>query len=190
MIIGLAGYARSGKDAAAEIMVNEFGFTRVAFADKLREVLYALNPLLEYQGVLDRHAMKRNYLQEVIDEYGWDGYKETGFSNEIRRLLQRLGTEAGRNILGETIWVDTTMNNLPEGHVVVTDVRFPNEASAVKSKGEVWRVIRKDVGPANDHPSETALDNWSGYTRFLHNKSSLEDYQDSIRKAIAQTIKL
>ena len=39
-IVGLSGYARSGKDEAAKVLVEEFGFTRVAFADKLREVLY------------------------------------------------------------------------------------------------------------------------------------------------------
>lgn len=182
-IIGLSGYARCGKDTAASVLVEEFGFTRVAFADKLREVLYQLNPLVEYLGTLDRHAMKRNYLQEVIDEYGWNGYKETGFSYDIRRLLQRLGTEAGRETLWDSIWVDAALTGHSEdAKIVVTDCRFPNEAQAIKDRGgQVWRIIRSGVGPANNHESETALDKWL-FDRYFYNNGTLEDYHEVVRQ--------
>ena len=44
MIIGLSGYAQSGKDTVAKVLIEEYGFTRIAFADKIREFLYDLNP--------------------------------------------------------------------------------------------------------------------------------------------------
>jgi hypothetical protein len=46
MIIGLSGYARSGKDTVAELLVLNYGFKRMAFADGIRESLIALNPIL------------------------------------------------------------------------------------------------------------------------------------------------
>ena len=62
MIIGISGYARSGKDSVANILVQDFGFERRAFADKLREALYALNPIIAYDWDLARPI----YLGEVI----------------------------------------------------------------------------------------------------------------------------
>jgi hypothetical protein len=92
-ILGLSGYARCGKDSAAAVLVEEFGFTRVAFADKLREVLYALNPIVSYTGWRDAKGLPfapspDTYVtvQNVIDHFGWDHYKETQYSDEIRRL--------------------------------------------------------------------------------------------------------
>lgn len=186
-IIGLSGYARSGKDEAAKVLVEEFGFIRVAFADKLRDFLYALNPPVapskEHGGMV--------LLQEVIDVYGWDGYKASKFGPEIRRQLQRLGTEAGRQTLWDTIWIDAAFANLPEdAKVVVTDARFANEAQAIKDRGgNVWRVTREGVGPAvgadgSIHPSETSLDDWR-FDYMLWNNSTLEKYHTDIRSVMA-----
>lgn len=187
-IIGLSGYARSGKDEAARVLVEEFGFTRVAFADKLREVLYQLNPIVEadfgFEFKSDWSGPAFVLLQEAIDTYGWDGYKASVFGTEIRRLLQRLGTEAGRDTLWDSIWVDAAFAGVPENaKVVVTDCRFPNEAEAITSRGgQMWRVTRKDVGPANSHPSETSLDDWK-FDKKLFNYGTLEEYRDQSRSA-------
>lgn len=177
-IIGLSGYARSGKDEAAKILVEEFGFTRVAFADKLREVLYALNPMVEIKSDIPV------YVQNVIDVYGWDKYKESEYGPEVRRLLQRLGTEAGRQALWDSIWVDAALTGHPEdARLVVTDCRFPNEAQAVKDRGGlVWRINREGVGPANSHPSETSLDRWE-FDAWIDNRGTLERYHEAIRSA-------
>lgn len=183
-IVGLSGYARSGKDEAAKVLVEEFGFVRVAFADKLREVLYALNPTVLHDINTRRKDFEKpyKYLQDVIDEYGWDGYKETVWGPEIRRLLQRLGTEAGRQTLWDSIWVDATFAGLAEdAKVVVTDCRFENEAQAVKERGgQMWRVNRTGVGPANNHPSETSLDDWN-FDWIIKNDTTLEEYHETIR---------
>lgn len=183
-IIGLSGYARSGKDEAAKVLVEDYGFTRVAFADKLREFLYAMNPLI--------HPTEKNYfafhksptrLQDVIDRHGWDGYKETDYKHEIRALLQRLGTEAGRKTLWDTIWIDAALTGFSDdAKIVVTDCRFPNEAQAVRDRGgQVWRITREGVGPANAHPSETSLDDWD-FDCGVGNYDSLEEYQNRVRQ--------
>jgi dephospho-CoA kinase len=58
MIIGLSGYSRSGKDEVAKILVEDYGFTRIAFADKIRELLYEMNP------IVDTHY----HLKSLVDE--------------------------------------------------------------------------------------------------------------------------
>lgn len=176
MIIGLSGYARSGKDEAAKALVA-MGFQRTAFADKLREFLYALNP------IVDVYSQYR--VQDVIDEYGWDGYKETSWGPEIRELLQRLGTDCGRELIGDTVWIDATLGRFenPCSHMVdlvVTDCRFPNEAEAIKRRGGVVvRIERPGVGPANSHASETSLDNWD-FDHVIVNDGSIRDLHDWI----------
>jgi dephospho-CoA kinase len=46
MIIGLIGYAQSGKDTVANMLVDKFDFERRAFADRIREILYEMNPMV------------------------------------------------------------------------------------------------------------------------------------------------
>lgn len=179
-IIALSGFARSGKDEAAKLLVEEFGFKQVAFADKLRDMLYQLNPIVKGMGRLDDD---NTYLQDVINEYGWNGYKETIHGTEIRRLLQRLGTEAGRQTLWDSIWIDAALTGLPEdAKVVVSDARFFNEFDAVISRGGyVWRVERKGVGPANDHASEMEAVGYDKFSLFIHNNGTLDQYKQIVR---------
>lgn len=200
-IIGLSGYARSGKDEAAKVLVNEFGFVRVAFADKLRDFLYALNPPVSHTRWVKSQSGKtfatKNpggeevLLQDVIDEYGWDGYKATPYGKEIRRQLQRLGTEAGRQTLWDSIWIDAAFAGLPEdAKVVVTDCRFPNEAQAIKERGGVVvRITRLGTGPAvgadgSVHPSETSLDDWVFDYRLDNTFDTVEQYHAYLRQFV------
>jgi hypothetical protein len=178
-IIGFSGYARCGKDTAAKILVEEFGFTRVAFADKLREVLYQLNPYV----VNDITEYPVLSLQTVIDRYGWDGYKETQYGTEIRRLLQRLGTEAGRQTLWDSIWIDAALTGHPsDAKIVVSDARFFNEFDAIRDRGgQIWRIERPEVGPANDHASETEAVHYKHFSAWLMNDGSLEDLRRTVK---------
>lgn len=176
-LLGFSGYARSGKDTAVE-QLGTLGYHRIAFADKLREVLYALNPIVETDSG-DGHRL----LGEVIDKFGWNGYKESPFGPEIRRLLQRLGTEAGRQALWDSIWVDAALrvvDNNPLMQYAISDCRFPNEADAVRSRGgKMIRITRPGVGPANSHASETGLDDYP-FDVFIDNDGTPEDLRDKI----------
>lgn len=180
MIIGLSGYARSGKDEAAKVLVEEFGFKRVAFADKLREFLYVLNPDIRSESGYDVWDV-----QGVIDHYGWDGYKEGEYAQPIRQYLQRLGTEAGRQVLWDSIWIDAALHDVNQfDNIVVTDCRFPNEAGAIRERGGmVWRINRDGVGPANDHPSETSLDNYPDFHQYLSNDGTLTEFHNNVARA-------
>lgn len=178
MILGLSGYARSGKDTAAEGL-ELFGFTRVSFADKLREFILLLNPIVDVE-----YGVSRVRVRDVIEEHGWDGYKSSKHGNEVRELLQRLGTECGRELIDDDIWVNPVINlykNNEVARLVIPDVRFPNEAKAIKKAGGyVVRIHRPGVLPANGHKSEVALDDWP-FDAVLDNDSTV----DELRRRVA-----
>ena len=161
-LVGLIGRARSGKDTAAAALVEERGFTRLAFADPLREIALALDPFVGSPALPGDLAPFRGVrLSTAIDALGWERAKDT--IPEVRRLLQRLGTEGGRAVLGENVWVDAAFAKVTatDGPVVFTDVRFPNEADAIREAGGLLlRVVRPGVAPVAAHASETALDGY------------------------------
>jgi hypothetical protein len=174
-IIGLSGYAGSGKDAVAALLVPA-GFTRVAFADVLRDVAYAADPYVRSEFPDGGFRFER--LQAVIDRDGWHIAKNN--NPDVRRLLQRLGTEAGRDILGENIWVDTAFARADSSDIVITDVRFPNEFEAVRSRGGITvRIDRPGYGPRNSHASETSLDD-AEFDYYINNNGTLQALSDTV----------
>ena len=170
MIIGVSGYAQSGKDEIAKVAL-EYGFERAAFADTLREALMALNPLIGVSA----------YLNDFVTMLGWEEAKRK--SPEIRRLLQRMGTEAGREIFGKNIWVNKTLGNLdPAKHYIITDVRYQNEAEAIRDLGgQMWRVVRPGTGPVNKHKSEVDLDKYK-FDFTIKNDGDLENLEHLVKK--------
>lgn len=162
IIIGVTGYAQHGKDSVAHVLKECVpNLERHGFADALRNMALALDPIIIPSSLKD--ASWR--YSEVVDAYGYEDAKQLP---EVRRYLQRLGTEAVRGVLGENVWVDAfarTIDALPaERSVVITDVRFPNEADYVQSVGQLWSVTRYesngspfDNGVSTEHPSEAYI---------------------------------
>ena len=128
MIVGITGYAGSGKDAMGKCFVDNHGYTRVAFADAVKLM--------------------------ALDHHGWDGRKDEAG----RALLQEVGSMMRDEY--EHYWVDAAFAEVAKHtDVVLTDLRYGNELARLRQLGGVFvRVIRPGVGPVNDHPSETALD--------------------------------
>lgn len=172
--IGLSGYARSGKDTVGRYLAEQ-GWLQVAFADSIRKSLYAFNPRV----TMDMRVA------DIVDDHGW----ETGklVSPEMRILLQRLGTQVGRELLGENVWVDLTIRNIPDGsRVVFTDCRFENEADKVREiGGKVWRVNRPNGQAINDHISEVALDDYD-FDQVFINDGDISDLTDKAEKALQE----
>jgi hypothetical protein len=90
----------------------------------------------------------------ALDHHGWDGRKDEAG----RALLQEVGSMMRDEY--EHCWVDAAFAEVAKHQdVVMTDVRYANELARLRQLGGVFvRVIRPGVGPVNDHPSETALD--------------------------------
>lgn len=196
MLIGLSGFARSGKDTVAGILVRNHGFTQVAFADPLRASLKAINPLLEANEGYRHHYPPIRLLDALVVYGGSEGLKNSPYSDEWRRLQQKQGTEAGRHIHGEDCWVAAAFATISDygrvtGDYVFSDCRFPNEAYAVQDRGgAVWRIERPGVAAANDHPSETSLNDYR-FDAIIVNASSLDVLEYVVARhlelAVAQT---
>jgi hypothetical protein len=175
MIIGLTGYAQSGKDTVASTLVNNYGFTRVAFADKIRDYLYEMNPMV------DNMSGQPIYLKELVDIAGWENAKK---SPHVRRALQNAGV-AARTIFGPQFWVHEAMKTMlndprPDLNYVITDVRFLNEADMIRAnKGQLWRIKRLGIEAVNSHVSEHELDNYA-VDQIFTNNGTLEDLEAMI----------
>lgn len=158
--IALMGKAGSGKDAVGRRLVREWQFTRVAFADPLKEMVLRADPVVLYEPAGYGPVPVR--LSDVVDRWGWDRAKSR--CPDIRRTLQRMGSAVRKQDPG--YWVGLAMDkvavadswNLP---VVVTDVRHVNECEALKRRGfTLVRVVRPSapyLGENADHESETEL---------------------------------
>lgn len=175
MIVGLMGYAQVGKDTVAKTLVEEHGFTRIAFADALRDCVYALNPIVQaWAGMHPEHGLVplTVTVQNLVNVHGWDKAKQ---NPEVRRLLQVMGTEVGRDIIAPNVWVDIAMRKVhATGRYVFTDVRFPNESTAIaRERGTLVRVRRQGFEPVNGHSSETAVDHVEPHFT-IYNDGSLE----------------
>ena len=164
----MSGYARSGKDTVAELLCLNYGYKRVSFADPMRQALYVLSPKLD-------NIVR---LSEYVDDYGWDVAKQ---NQEVRRLLQVFGTEVGRKMFGLDFWIDIALKDLSgDTQVVISDVRFPNEADAIaKLGGSVWRINRKNHSAVNGHASEHAMDNYM-FNHVIYNDGTLDDLSDEV----------
>lgn len=150
-LIGLAGYARVGKDTVGQILVDAHGYERRAFADKLRELAWQVDPVWG----------------ELVAERGYEDVKSDPlYAHALRTFLVNLGAGA-RKVLGGGVWLDAC---LPGGTgnweqrrwngrdwiepcppTVVTDVRYLNEALRIRDLGgEVWYISRPGVEAANE----------------------------------------
>jgi hypothetical protein len=169
MIIGLTGYAQSGKDTVAKILVEHHGFIRIAFADRIRDLLFESNPMF------DSIAGEPKFLKDYVTRYGWEEAKK---NPQIRRILQTTGVGA-RKVFGEDFWIEQGIRQIDDvNNYVFTDVRFINEAEAIKSyeDSQIWRIKRLGIDAVNAHVSETQMDGYP-VDQIFANNGTVEDLE-------------
>lgn len=146
MIIGLTGAAFSGKDTVGIYLARSHNFAIFAFADPIREGLKAM---LDLTAADFRPENKEKTIDWIV--------------RSPRQLMQSLGTEWGRELVGATIWTDHMARRIDAAthageDVVITDVRFNTEVDLIKRLGgEIWRVQRPNAETTSHrtHRSET-----------------------------------
>lgn len=176
-LIGLTGRKRSGKDTLAGFLVRDHGFVRVAFADPLKDAALAVNPIVDTD--VDGHPVR---LQEAVSDLGWEEAKEI---REVRRTLQELGVAI--RAIDDSFWVDAAMREVARLRaqgipVVITDVRFPNEADAIQALGgRIVRVTRAGLDTSDTHVSETAMDGYDVNAWWVPNDRGIDDLAEAAR---------
>lgn len=124
IVVGMTGRAGSGKDTVANYLVQHHGFTKLAYAGPLKSAvceLFAIEP-----AVLEDRIMK----EKIVEDWG----------RSPRWLAQWLGTDILREKIDENIFVKNMARRIgSHDRVVISDVRFSNEADLVHELGgEVW----------------------------------------------------
>jgi hypothetical protein len=174
-VIGIMGRKRAGKNEFADALAASSSGESVhvfAFADAIRDIMYAVDPIIGYEdGEFIRYAT-------VVDEHGYEAAKEYP---EFRQFAQRLGTEGGRAVFGENVWVDLVMRKVAElpddALVLIPDVRFPNEYDAIKGTGGyVVRVDRPSL-VEDEHDAHASETEWLGLEpdTVVRNEGALSD---------------
>lgn len=170
LLIGLSGKAGSGKTTLANYLVKQHGYKDFAFADKLKVVVGAAFDLSYDQ--LHGHS------KEIVDPR---------WGRSPRWLMQFLGTDILRSHWPD-IWIrhlrQTILDVLSlfgQKPIVITDVRFIDEAEALRQLGAVLvRLERPGAGARAgipDHISESELDAWKiwDWDFVINNSGTLED---------------
>lgn len=192
-LVAFTGYARSGKDTAADALRREVpGAVVRAFADSLKvECAKAYGAPIEwfmideYKDTEFKHlalgnATDRRFRQFMaqcpVDMFSW---------RTPREIMQLYGTEYRRRLDGDDYWVERCVEVLdlyPDAPLhIITDCRFPNESAAVLNRrGQIWKIIRPGVERRSDHRSEAYID-LIAPTRFVHNDGTVRELSEKIR---------
>lgn len=166
-VIGISGFARSGKDTTANFILASQGGYIYSFADPIRAMLRPL-------GV------------DMSDPY-WQANKEVEIpvlGVSPRRLMQTLGTEWGRQLIHPDLWLILAKQRLVNAGpgMIIADVRFENEAAWVRSQGgRIVHLVRKGRTVVEAHPSEDGI-NVSVEDVVLHNDGDLSNLQHRVKE--------
>jgi hypothetical protein len=209
MIIGFVGFIGSGKDTAADYLVNFHEFRRDSFANTLKDAVAAVfgwdRIMLE-----GRTAEARKW-REQVDQW-WA--TRLGIPELTPRwVLQRWGTEVCRKGFHDDIWIASVENKMRKtaDNIVISDVRFPNEIKAIHSAGGIvvrvkrgddpewydaavsansgpdgnptWSLSKAKLAQLKIHASETA---WVGgnIDHIVNNNTTIDDLFAQIRNLV------
>jgi len=139
MIIGICGFIGSGKGTVSDILVNTYGYEKIAFADSLKDSVSAIFGWERH--LLEGDTQESRTFREKIDPF-WSRKMKRDITP--RYILQIMGTEVMRDNFLDSIWVDSLERKIdPFKNYVISDTRFPNEIDCIKRmNGKVFQVQR------------------------------------------------
>ncbi|WP_105215753.1 deoxynucleotide monophosphate kinase family protein [Pseudoalteromonas sp. T1lg22] len=159
MLIGLTGQARCGKDTFASFLREFKQFEQYAFALPIK------NACREIFGWSDDHV--NGALKDEVDPH---------FNVSPRKAMQTLGTEWGRNLINSELWLQAAKKQIAAHQaLIITDVRFENEAKLIRDQGGiVIKIIRPEWAHILSHCSEDGIGE-NLVDKVIVNDGSLDD---------------
>jgi hypothetical protein len=162
-VVGFGFQARAGKDAAGDYILEKLPYARKrCFADSLKEACAVIFGF--------KHEQLYGRAKGVVDPF---------WGMTPRHVLQQVGTEAIRNVVGSDVWVKSWEQHVrqharPGELWMACDVRFPNEAEAIKSMGGLVVKIERPAAMRSkvpDHESERAMLDYKEWDYVIENNS-------------------
>jgi hypothetical protein len=164
-VIGITGPARVGKDTAADHIIKNIGYvySKTSFADPIKTMLG--------EGLgLTPHQLFGDEKERIDSRYGCSA----------RHMMQTLGTEWGRKLIDQNIWVHALKARIENigGNWLVPDVRFESEADMIRENGILIHIFgKKKIG--SDHISESGIYFKEGDI-CIQNDGTLDEYLKKI----------
>lgn len=144
MIIGICGFIGSGKDTAADYLVNFHEFKRESFANTLKDAVS--NVFGWDREMLEGRTKHSREWREQRDDW-WSN--RLGMEITPRWILQNWGTNVLRAHFHDDIWIASLENKLrsSQDSIVISDCRFPNEITGLKAQGAKVIWVQRGVTP-------------------------------------------
>jgi hypothetical protein len=172
MIVGFVGFIGSGKDTAADYLVNFHGYRRDSFANTLKD---AVANVFGWDRVLleGRTAEAREWREQVDP---WWAERLNMPKLTPRWVLQYWGTEVCRHGFHDDIWIASVENKIrkTKDNIVISDVRFPNEIKAIHNAGGSVVRIKRGEDPEWYDAAVSVNAGPNGNTTWSISKSRLE----------------
>lgn len=200
-IVGLAGRAGAGKDTCARILAQHHGFAPMAFATPVRNEIaqsFGVDPRI----LIDRDEKERRTIALAIGRSGDARFishmaaigHDVTVPRSPREIMRWWATEYRRRLDDEHYWIHRAhevieaLNRAGWRRIVVTDVRFVNEAHFLSAFGaEIWRIRRQASDAVSaDHQSEAEMEAIQPH-RVLHNDDSLPTLVNAVNAAYTQS---
>lgn len=171
MIIALFGAPGAGKDTVGKILVEQYAYRRVAFADKVRELALKLCG----SSIVDAGLGNYMKLRDAVDAFGWDVKRD---SEDVRKILERVG-DGCREVLGSDIWINQLgMELITGGNLVVTDMRKYNEMRTLDFFGaKFWCITRNGC---EKRPFDEWKPEWA--TATIENNGTVDELAAKVRE--------
>lgn len=183
-LIGLVGKKRVGKDTFADFLCKNHGYVKYSFAGPLKKACQEIFFLSDDQLETD--------LKEVVDPR---------WGVAPRKIFQQMGTEVFRNNIvnyfpefeqfGNKIWIyrfklwyQQQVKENPDIRVIISDVRFEDEAAIIKEMGGLLVKIEKQTRFGEDSHSSEQNINKIECDKTIRNGTSFGDYYCSIEKML------
>lgn len=146
MIVGLLGFIGSGKGTVASTLVEDYNFRQDSFASSLKDACAAIFGWP--RNMLEGDTKESREWREIVDTWWANKLGIENFSP--RYALQIMGTDVLRNHFNQDLWFLTVENRIrqnPNQHVVISDVRFPNEIDFIRKQGGILIQINRGAAP-------------------------------------------
>lgn len=193
IVLALSGWKMSGKDTTADYLCAEYGFRKVSFAAKLKDmVANTYNVPREYLDSPTHKEMPLHNLPVIPSDKTTDRLQEM-FRTELRngywtpRALCILEGSVKRAVYSN-YWVREAINTIisdPVHNYVITDMRYSTEADTMKMLFphiQVVRIDRFDSSPTED-PSERDMDTYP-FDYTFSNRAGKEELHAQIDSLI------